>query len=93
MVELSAISSALASLRAASDLAEAMVSMSDIAVIKSKLSELKFKLTRSKDDVFSAQDERIVLLEQIRRLEMELSDLKTREIKKQQLKAEEVLRG
>jgi hypothetical protein len=92
MVE-SAISSALASLRAASDLAQAMVSMSDIAVIKSKLSDLEFKLARSKDDVFSAQDERIVLLEQIRRLEMELADLKAREIKKQQLKAEEVLRG
>lgn len=93
MVELSAISSALASLRAASDLAEAMFSMPNIAVIKSKLSELKLKLARSKDDVFSAQDERIILLEQIRRLEMELSDLKARETKKQQLKAEEVLRG
>jgi hypothetical protein len=93
MVELSAISSALSSLSVANDTVDAMVGMSDITVIQSKLIELQFKLVRMKDDVHSAQTERTQLLERIRLLEIELADLKAQENKKQQLRSKDLIRG
>ena len=93
MVELSAISSALSSLSVANDTVDAMVGMSDITVIQSKLIELQFKLVRMKDDVYSAQTERTELLERIRLLEIELADLKAQEHEKQKLRSKEGVRG
>ena len=93
MVELSAISSALSSLSVANDTVDAMVGMSDITVIQSKLIELQFKLVRMKDDVYSAQTERTELLERIRLLEIELADLKAQENKKQQIRSKDLIRG
>jgi hypothetical protein len=93
MVELSAISNALSSLSVANDTVDAMVGMSDITVIQSKLIKLQFKLMRAKDDVYSAQTERTELLERIRLLEIELADLKAQEHKKQRLKSKEEISG
>lgn len=84
MVELSAISSALSELRAATDLVEALVGLSDITAIQPKLIEIRSKLRRANNEVFAAQDERVELLARLHRLELEAADFNVNEEKRQE---------
>lgn len=85
MVELSAISSALSELRAATDIVEALIGLSDITAIQPKLIEIRSKLRRANNEVFAAQDERVELLARLHRLELEAADFNVNEEKRQQI--------
>jgi outer membrane lipopolysaccharide assembly protein LptE/RlpB len=68
MVDISAIGSALASLKAAKDIAEAMIGIRDGAAFQAKLIEFQSKLIDANNSAFAAQEERTALTEEIRRL-------------------------
>jgi hypothetical protein len=75
----------LSVLRAATDMAEALVGLSDITAIQAKLIEIRSKLRRANNEVFAAQDERVELLALLHRLELEVADFNANEKKRQQL--------
>ncbi len=75
MVDVSAIGSALAALKAAKDIAEAMVGLRDATAFNSKLIEFQSKIIDANNAAFAAQDERAALLEAISRLEKQVTNL------------------
>ena len=83
MPDISAIASALSSLKAAKDIAEAMISLRDTATFQAKLIEFQGKLIDANNAAFAAQDERTALLERIRDLEKQVTDLKAWDTEKQ----------
>lgn len=83
MADMSAIGSALASLKAAKDVAEAMVGLRDTSAFQGKLIEFQSKLIDANNAAFAAQDERAALLEEIGRLEKQVAALKTWETEKE----------
>jgi hypothetical protein len=93
MPDISAIASALSSLKAAKDIAEAMVSLRDTAAFQSKLIEFQGKLIDANNAAFAAQDERTALLERIRELEKQVADLKAWETEKQRYQLQEISPG
>jgi hypothetical protein len=93
MPDISAIASALSSLKAAKDIAEAMITLRDGAAFQSKLIEFQGKLIDANNAAFAAQDERAALLERIRDLEKQVTDLKAWEAEKEQYELKEVCDG
>ena len=83
MVDISAIGSALASLKAARDIAETMIGLRDGAAFQTKLIEFQSKLIDANNSAFAAQEERTALTERIRQLKQELDALKAWETEKQ----------
>lgn len=76
MVDVSSIASALGALRAANDIAQAMIGLRDAAAFQSKLIEFQAKIIEANNSAFSAQDERTALLRQISELEGQVTTLK-----------------
>ncbi len=76
MVDMSAIAGALSALKAANDIAQAMVGLRDAASFQSKLIEFQAKIIEANNSAFAAQDERTALLRQISDLESEVAALK-----------------
>jgi hypothetical protein len=93
LVELSAIAAALSSLKAAKDIAEAMIGLRDAQAFQAKLLEFQSKLIDANNSAFAAQDERSALLERIGKLEEEVTRLKTWEREKQRYKLERLPPG
>jgi len=93
MPDMSAIAAALSSLKAAKDIAEAMVSLRDTAAFQSKLIEFQSKIIDANNAAFAAQDERASLLEHIRELEKQVTDLKAWEAEKHRYQMEQVWPG
>lgn len=88
MVDFSAISGALASLKAANDIASAMVGLRDAAAFQAKLIEFQSKIIEAQQMTLAAQEERASLLQRIRELEAKTMALETerRELERYQLK-------
>ncbi|UFW82850.1 hypothetical protein BjapCC829_22945 [Bradyrhizobium barranii] len=76
MVDISAIAGAIAALKGANDIAQAMIGLRDAAAFQSKLIEFQGKIIDANASVFAAQDERADLLRQIAELDQELAKLK-----------------
>jgi hypothetical protein len=93
MPDIGAIASALSSLKAAKDIAEAMVSLRDTAAFQTKLIEFQGKLIDANNAAFSAQEERTALLERIRDLEKQVADLKAWRTEKQQYELKDIYEG
>lgn len=93
MPDISAIAAALSSLKAAKDIAEAMVTLRDTSAFQSKLIEFQGKLIDANNSAFAAQDERSALLEQIRDLEKEVAKLKAWETEKERYQLKDVFLG
>jgi hypothetical protein len=83
MPDMTAIMQALTSLKAAKDIAEAMVGLRDAAAFQSKLVEFQSKLIDANNAAFAAQEERSTLLEKIHRLEKQIADFEVWEAEKQ----------
>jgi hypothetical protein len=83
MVDMSAIASALASLKAAKDIAEAMIGLRDSAAFQAKLIEFQSKIIDANSAAFAAQEERATLLGRIRELEEQMAELEAWEAEKQ----------
>lgn len=88
MVEISAIAGALGSLKAASDIAQAMIGLRDTAAFQAKMIEFQAKIIEANNNAFAAQDERTALLKQISDLEAKVTRLEAerRELQRYELK-------
>jgi hypothetical protein len=93
MVDLSAFASALASLKAAKDIAEAMVGLRDATAFQGKLIKFQSKIIDANNSAFAAQDERFALLEKIRELEKKVADFEAWDTEKQRYQMEKVWAG
>lgn len=93
MLEVSAIASAVTSLSALKDIAQAMVGLRDGAAFQVKLIEFQSKILDAQDSVFAANMERSALIERVRQLEKEAADLKAWDAEKQRYKLEEISHG
>jgi hypothetical protein len=76
MVDMSAIAGAIGALKAANDIAQAMIGLRDASAFQSKLIEFQAKIIEANNSAFAAQDERAALLRQISDLEGEVATLK-----------------
>jgi hypothetical protein len=93
MVDISALASALSSLKAAKDIGEAMIGLRDAATFQAKLLEFQSKLIDANNAAFAAQDERVALLERVGALEEEIAHLRTWEADKERYELKEVGSG
>jgi hypothetical protein len=93
MPDLTAFASALASLKAAKDVAEAMIGLRDTAAFQGELIEFQSKIIDANDSAFAAQEERAALLKRIGELEKQVADFKAWETEKQRYKLEQVDAG
>lgn len=88
-VELSAIASALSSLKAAKDIAEAMIGLRDGAAFQGKLMEFQSKIIDANNAAFAAQDERSTLLERVNVLEKKISEFEAWEAERKRYQLEQ----
>jgi hypothetical protein len=93
MPDISAIASALSSLKAAKDIADAMISLRDTVAFQAKLIEFQGKLIDANNAAFAAQDERTALLERMRDLEKQVTDLKAWDTEKQRYELKDIYDG
>jgi predicted P-loop ATPase len=93
MPDITAIAHALSSLKAAKDIAEAMIGLRDTAAFQGKLLEFQSKLIDANNAAFAAQDERSAMLERIGELEKEVARLKAWETEKQRYELKELRSG
>ena len=93
MPDISAFASAFSSLKAAKDIAEAMVSLRDAQAFQSKLIEFQSKLIDANSAALAAQDERVALLERVDALEKEVARLKLWETEKGRYELKEIESG
>ena len=72
MVDLGSISSMLASLIAAKDIAHSLIGIRDDAILKEKVLEFQSKILDANEAAFAAQNERLGLLEKVNELQSKL---------------------
>src|SRR4051794_6216029 len=89
MVEITAIASVLSSLKAAKDIAEAMITLRDSAAFQSKVIEFQSKILDAQSSAFSANEERTTLVETVRQLEKQIADLKAWDREKERYELKE----
>jgi hypothetical protein len=93
MVDMSAIAGALSSLKAANDIAQAMIGLRDAASFQSKLIEFQAKIIEANNSAFAAHDERAALLQKISDLEKQVAKLEAWEAEKQRYQLQELPPG
>lgn len=92
-MDMGALAAALASLKAAKDIAEAMVGLRDAAAFQGKLIEFQSKIIDANNAAFAAQEERSALLQRVRDLEEQVARLKAWETEKQRYQLENLYVG
>lgn len=75
MVDMSAIAAAVGSLKAAKDIAEAMIGLRDAAAFQEKLIEFQSKIIDANNAAFAAQEERLALMAEIQTLRAQVDRL------------------
>ena len=75
MVDVGSIAGALGALKAANDIAQAMIGLRDASAFQAKLIEFQTKIIEVNNSAFAAQDERSLLLQKIRDLEQKVVTL------------------
>lgn len=90
MIEMSAIAGVLSSLKAAKDIAEAMVTLRDAAAIQTKVIEFQSKILDAQSSAFAANEERSSLIETVGTLKKQVADLEAWEAEKQRYNLAEV---
>lgn len=83
MLSMTEIAGAISSLKAAKDVAEAMIGLRDAAAFQEKRIELQSKILDAQSSMLAAQDERATLIERIRHLEQEVARLEAWDAEKQ----------
>lgn len=89
----SGLAAALASLKAAKDVAEAMLSVSETTDLQSRMIEFQSKIIDANNAANEAQYERAALYERIGTLEQEVADLDTWNTEKQNYQLKDVTSG
>jgi len=93
MVDVSQIGAALAALKAAKDIAQAMIGLRDTAAFQTKLMEFQSKIIDANNAVFAAQEERTTFLETISDLEKKVASLEAWEAEKQRYNLADIGNG
>ena len=93
MVDIAAISGALGSIKAASDIANAMLKLHDAKAIQEKTIELNRVILSAQQDALSANAAQAELVTQVRQLEKEIADLKSWEADKSRYQLAEITPG
>jgi len=93
MVDISAIAGALSSLKAANDVAQAMIGIHDASVFQSKMIEFQAKIIEANNSAFAAHDERSALLQKISDLEKQVAALEAWEAEKERFELRELPPG
>jgi hypothetical protein len=88
-----AIAQALNAFKAAKDIAETMIGLRDTAAFQGKLIEFQSKIIDANNAAFAAQEERSSLLQTIRDLEKEVTDLKAWEGEKERYELTDISGG
>lgn len=81
--DMTALASALAALKGAKDIAQAMIGLRDAAAFQSKMIEFQAKIIEANNSAFAAQEERSALLQRISQLETDVARIKAWEAEKQ----------
>jgi hypothetical protein len=89
-LDIPSLSAALGSLKAAKDIAEAMVGLRDAAAFQDKRLEFQSKIIDAQNSVFAANEERASLIETVRQLKEELASLKAWDAEKQKYELKQV---
>lgn len=92
MVDL-AIGAAIASLKAAGDMAGAFLKLRDIAQVQGKVIELQSVILSAQQGAMASQGEQLALLEDKRGLEQKIADLEAWDRQKERYQLSEVGRG
>ena len=90
MPDISALAGALSSLKAARDIAEAMIGLRDAAAFQGKMIEFQSKILDTQNKAFGAQEERSALIEKIGELEKQVTRLEAWEAEKKRYELKEV---
>jgi hypothetical protein len=90
MVDVSAITGAIAALKGANDIAQAMIGLRDAAAFQTKLIEFQAKIIEANNSAFAAQDERTAFLQKIAELEKEVASFKAWEAEKERYTLQDV---
>lgn len=93
MVDLAAVSGAMASLKTAHDIAKAMLGLRDATVVREKVFELQGAILSAQADTFEANAAQSALLDRVRQLEKEVADLEAWDAEKQRYCLQEVASG
>lgn len=93
MVDMTAIASMITSIKAVKDIAESIVGLRDAEMIRGKVFELQSKMLEAQAFAFSAHDERAALIQEIRKLEKQISDLEAWETEKQRYELQDIWHG
>ena len=93
MPDISSIGAALSALKAAKDIAEAMVGLRDASAFQGKMLEFQSKIIDANNAAFAAQDERSALLERIRELEKQVAEFEAWEAEKKRYRLTEIIPG
>jgi hypothetical protein len=83
MPDLTAIGAALASFKAAKDIAQAMIGLRDAAAFQSKMIEFQSAILDAQGAAFAANDERTALIEKVSHLETQITKFEAWETEKQ----------
>lgn len=87
------LTAAITSLRAAADIAKAMIGLRDAALIQSKVIELQGEILSAQSSAFAAQETQSALLERVRNLEKEVADLEAWETEREKYELKEIIAG
>lgn len=90
MPDLTALASALASLKAAGDIAKAMINLRDAAAFNTKMIEFQTAIIDAQDRALAANEERSVLIQRVSGLEKQIAQLEAWEAEKQRYELKEV---
>ncbi|MEJ0063089.1 MAG: hypothetical protein WDO70_07780 [Alphaproteobacteria bacterium] len=93
MITPTEITAALTSLKAAKDVAQAMVTLRDHEAFQSKLFEFQSKIIDAQNAVLAANDERTGLITHINDLEKQLADMQAWEIEKGKYELKNLTQG
>lgn len=93
MADLSALSAAAMSFKAAKEIAEGLVGLRDTALVESKAIELRSKILDAQSSVFQANEERAILIEQVHELEKKLGALNAWNTEKEKYELKEIVEG
>jgi hypothetical protein len=77
MTDMATIAAAVSSLKAAGDMAKALVGIRDGAILNQKVIELQGVILAAQSDALAAQSDQFALLERVRELEADVARLKT----------------
>ena len=93
MTDIAMISGTITSLKAAFDISKAMLGIRDTSLIQGKVIELQAEILTAQSSAFSAQTDQFTLLERVRDLEKQLTELEAWSAEKQRYQLTELAPG